>query len=83
MQAVKLVANCRPPEAQLDARNLTIDRRGGQHRILDNVSFALRPGEAIGVIGRSVSGKTILASAVVGLVSCGEVEVRLGGATLT
>lgn len=70
------------PEARLEVRDLaTMPRRHGPP-LLRNVSLTVRPGEALGVIGRSGAGKTTLARALVGLVQPAAGEVRLGGATL-
>ncbi|WP_249033320.1 ATP-binding cassette domain-containing protein [Silicimonas algicola] len=51
--------------------------------MLYNVSFALAPGEALGVIGRSGSGKTTIAKTLLGLIEPNVGEVRLGGALLS
>ena len=55
----------------------------GNIRVLDGVSFYLKKGESIGIIGESGSGKTSLGMAVMGL-SGGEVsgEIRFGGVNL-
>lgn len=50
--------------------------------ILDEVSFALDPGDAVGVIGPSASGKSTLARLLTGAWSPDSGEVRLDGATL-
>lgn len=51
-------------------------------KILSDVSFDLEPGEALGVIGASASGKSTLARALVGVLPPDAGEVRLDGATL-
>ena len=46
--------------------DITIEHRGGSgvpHRILDAVSFAIRPGEAFGLVGESGCGKSTIALA--------------------
>jgi len=55
----------------------------GNIRVLDGVSFYLKKGESIGIIGESGSGKTSLGMAVMGL-SGGDVsgEIRFGGMNL-
>ncbi len=55
----------------------------GNIRVLDGVSFHLKKGESIGIIGESGSGKTSLGMVVMGL-SGGEVsgEIRFGGVNL-
>lgn len=50
--------------------------------ILDRVSFALEPGDGLGVIGPSASGKSTLARLIVGAWSADSGELRLDGATL-
>jgi ATP-binding cassette subfamily C protein len=51
-------------------------------RILNQVSFALSPGDGLGVIGNSASGKSTLARLIVGAWAPDGGEVRLDGATL-
>ncbi|HMG44195.1 MAG TPA: ABC transporter ATP-binding protein [Acidimicrobiales bacterium] len=57
------------PPPVLEVRNLSVrfrDRRGVGHAI-DDVSFSVRPGEALGIVGESGSGKSVTALAVMGL----------------
>ena len=54
---------------------------GDRQRILDRVSFTLAPGEGLGVIGNSASGKSTLARLLVGAWSADAGEIRLDGAT--
>lgn len=58
------------------------DRARERAPILDSVSFALEPGDALGVIGPSASGKSTLARIVVGATLPDAGTVRLDGATL-
>lgn len=54
--------------ALLEVRDLTIGfGRGGRHVVLHQVSFDLAPGQRLGLIGESGSGKSITALAVMGL----------------
>ena len=50
-------------------------------RILNQVSFALEPGDGLGVIGNSASGKSTLARLLVGAWTPDGGEIRLDGAT--
>lgn len=70
------------PTADLDVKSVTLYLRRGERPVLRQVSLAVRPGEALGVIGRSGSGKTTLARVLTGLVKPSAGEVRLAGATL-
>ncbi|WP_126975411.1 type I secretion system permease/ATPase [Frigidibacter oleivorans] len=54
---------------------------GERRRILNDVSFALEPGEGLGVIGPSASGKSTLARLLVGAWTADQGEIRLDGAT--
>lgn len=56
--------------------------RGQRPPVLDDVSFELQPGDGLGVIGPSASGKTTLARLIVGAWRPEAGEVRLDGATL-
>lgn len=50
-------------------------------RLLDGVTFALEPGDAMGVVGASGSGKTTLARLLAGAIASDAGEIRLDGAT--
>ncbi|NND65195.1 MAG: ATP-binding cassette domain-containing protein [Gammaproteobacteria bacterium] len=52
-------------------------------RAVDDVSFELKPGETLGVVGESGCGKSTLARAVLGLVPTTNGEVTLQGGRLT
>ncbi|WP_299030934.1 type I secretion system permease/ATPase [uncultured Sulfitobacter sp.] len=58
------------------------DRSHERPPILDAVSFQLEPGDALGVIGPSASGKSTLARVLVNATLADEGGVRLDGATL-
>jgi ATP-binding cassette, subfamily C, bacterial len=70
------------PRAILEAQNLTIVPPGEQQAVLRMVSFRLEPGQALGVIGPSGSGKSSLARALIGVWKPAGGKVRLDGATL-
>ncbi|WUS95716.1 ABC transporter ATP-binding protein [Streptomyces sp. NBC_00708] len=53
--------------------------RGSRRTAVDEVSFALRPGEALGLVGESGSGKSTLARMVLGLAAPDGGTVELGG----
>ncbi len=69
------------PEARLEVLNLTVLPPGQGVAVLRGVSFAVAPGQALGVIGPSGAGKTALARALTGLWPAAVGTVRLGGAT--
>lgn len=54
------------PKSLLAVEGLTIAAPGGQKAIVQDVSFSLRAGSILGVVGASGSGKTSLARALVG-----------------
>ncbi|MDR1826846.1 MAG: type I secretion system permease/ATPase [Methylobacteriaceae bacterium] len=55
---------------------------GGRRLLLNNITFSLEPGDALGVIGPSASGKTVLARVIVGAWAHNGGSVRLDGAAL-
>lgn len=52
-----------------------------QKRLLTQVSFALEPGDGLGVIGNSASGKSTLAKLLVGVWDADMGDLRMDGAT--
>ena len=70
------------PEGLLSVEGATLVPPGGREPILRNVSFQLQPGEALGVIGPSASGKTSLARLLVGAWGPSSGHVRLDGAEM-
>ena len=74
--AMKLPA----PRGNLTVENVIAAAPGSQTPILKGVSFALQPGEALGVIGPSAAGKSTLARLLVGVWPAHAGKVRLDGA---
>ncbi|CUH38813.1 Type I secretion system ATP-binding protein PrsD [Jannaschia seosinensis] len=70
------------PRALMVAEGVTIVPPGGSQASLRSVSFILKPGEALGVIGPSGAGKTTLAKAVTGAWRPAGGKLRLDSATL-
>jgi lipopolysaccharide export system ATP-binding protein len=70
---------CQPPPL-LDARGLCKSYRG--RRVVDDVSFDVRPGEVVGLLGPNGAGKTTSFHCVVGLVEPDAGSVALSGRDL-
>lgn len=70
------------PERNLSVEGLTVAVPGQRKAILQNVSFALKAGDGLGIIGPSGSGKSTLARALVGAWLPAGGKVRLDGAAL-
>ncbi|MER8001442.1 ABC transporter ATP-binding protein [Streptomyces sp. NPDC095613] len=64
-------------------RRATSSSRAGATRVLSGVDLTVRPGEIIGIIGETGSGKTTLARAAVGLVPPDSGGVAFEGRDLT
>jgi oligopeptide/dipeptide ABC transporter ATP-binding protein len=65
---------------QLDGVDVDLGHRRKPVRILSGVDLEVRPGEIVGVIGETGSGKTTLARTIVGLIPPVSGEIRLDGA---
>ncbi len=61
----------------LVAEHLTVEL--GRRRVLDDVGFAVAPGELVGLVGPNGAGKTTLLRALAGLVTPAAGTVRLNG----
>jgi ATP-binding cassette subfamily C protein len=72
----------RPPVASLSVEDLIVTPPSEQKMVVKGVSFHLRSGSALGIIGPSASGKSSLARALVGVWSPLRGSIRLDGATL-
>jgi PrtD family type I secretion system ABC transporter len=68
------------PKGALEVERVMFTLRGAERPILRGVSFSLAPGEALGVIGPSASGKSTLARLIVGVWQPVSGVVRLDGA---
>lgn len=70
------------PKAVVEVQNLTVTAPESAQAVLRMISFALHPGQALGVIGPSGAGKSSLARALIGVWPAAAGKVRLDGATL-
>ncbi|MFL5064578.1 MAG: type I secretion system permease/ATPase [Xanthobacteraceae bacterium] len=70
------------PKQSLSVENLSIAPPGQQKIVVQDATFALKAGQAVGVIGPSASGKSSLARAIVGVWQPVRGKVRLDGAAL-
>ncbi|SFL17977.1 type I secretion system permease/ATPase [Shimia haliotis] len=70
------------PAARLEVQQLTVLPPGETQATLRMVSFDLKPGQAVGVIGASGAGKSTLARALTGVWRAAGGKVRLDGAAL-
>ncbi len=70
------------PTQSVTVDALSVGAPGESRPILQNVSFALSAGEALGVIGPSASGKSTLARALAGAWQPSRGTIRIDGASL-
>jgi ATP-binding cassette subfamily C protein len=71
------------PRQSLTVENLHLGAPGSKIPIIRGVSFEVKAGEAVGIIGPSASGKSSLARGVVGLWPAIAGDIRLDGASLS
>ncbi|QJU53894.1 ABC transporter ATP-binding protein [Herbiconiux sp. KACC 21604] len=67
----------------VDAVDVSYGRGRAERRVLKGVSLEVAPGEAVGLIGETGSGKTTLARTVLGLTRLTSGSVRFDGATIS
>src|SRR5262245_3458663 len=70
------------PSASLTVEAITIVPPGQQNAVVQNLSFRMERGQALGIIGPSAAGKSSLARAVVGVWQPSRGKVRLDNASL-
>ncbi|WP_097089719.1 MULTISPECIES: type I secretion system permease/ATPase [unclassified Pseudomonas] len=66
-------------QGSIEFRNIDFTYPGQQHQALRGLSLNIRPGEKIGIIGRSGSGKSSLAKLIVGLFEAEKGELLVDG----
>lgn len=69
-----------PPEGSVVADGATIVPPGSRTPVVLGASFAIAPGEIVGLIGPSASGKSTLARAILGIWPTANGTVRIDGA---
>ena len=70
------------PTKEISVEMVAVSPPGSQRLVVQNVSFRLRAGEGLGIIGPSASGKSSLVRALVGAWPTIRGKVRLDGAAL-
>ncbi len=70
------------PRGELSFEGVGIRLQGTNRTALNRVTFALKPGEILGVVGPSGAGKSTVARAAVGAIAAEAGIVRLDGANL-
>ena len=73
------VQDSHPLQGNIVFDNVTFDYPDTGIRALENVSFSLRPGEKLAVIGRTGSGKSSMADLLVRMYDVSEGAIRLDG----
>ena len=72
-----------PPSGHLELERVIFKSPAGGDFLLRNVSLELKPGEIVGVIGPSGSGKSMLARVAAGALTPDAGEVRIDGANFS
>lgn len=71
-----------PPVNNLKVEKINVAVPGTQNVVVRSVSFELKAGQALALIGQSAAGKSSLARAIVGVWSVARGNIRLDGAAL-
>ena len=71
-----------PPKLSLQVEDAGVVAPGDTRAIVQNASFALKSGQALGIIGPTASGKSSLVRAIVGVWPLARGKVRLDSAAL-
>jgi ATP-binding cassette, subfamily C, bacterial len=71
-----------PPKGAISVENILVIPPGGKEPVIREVSFALQPGEVLGIVGPSAAGKSSLARALVGVWRLAVGKVRIDGSEL-
>uniref|UniRef100_A0A671TU15 ATP-binding cassette, sub-family C (CFTR/MRP), member 10 n=1 Tax=Sparus aurata TaxID=8175 RepID=A0A671TU15_SPAAU len=75
----QLNAQVRPAAGRLEFRGVVLAYRDGLPNALDGVSLVVRPGEKVGIVGRTGSGKSTLFLALFRMVELDQGEILLDG----
>lgn len=70
------------PEGNLSVEQIVVTPPGARNAVIRGVSFELKAGESLGIVGPSASGKSTLARALLGIWPSGGGKVRLDGADI-
>src|SRR6266702_4207826 len=70
-----------PMDVLVEARGL-VKEYGAGHRVVDDVSFAIRRGETLGLVGESGSGKSTVARMLLRLIEPTAGDIRYDGVDL-
>ena len=75
--------NLPDPTGQLEVRSLALVLPGARRASLSGITFSVAPGEALGILGKSGAGKSLLGRMLVGLIPPTAGEICLDGAPLS
>lgn len=78
----RVVVELPQPNARVNVQDLTVVPPHSRRATLRRISFAVQPGEAVGVIGPSGAGKSTLARALTGIWPATAGKITLGGAPI-
>jgi subfamily B ATP-binding cassette protein HlyB/CyaB len=81
--AIRAAAALPPPRGAIEFKNVSFRYSSNGPDVLRNVSFAIRPGEVIGLVGASGSGKSSIAKLIQRFFVPQEGQVLLDGADLS